>query len=273
MVVNSIIKHLLSLGISDYEARAYVAALSLSMATPYELARESGIPSSKIYEVISKLADRKLLFETEDSGKKKYVPESWPEFLAREESKFTNSMESLKKSFPVLAKSEEISFIYNIHDLDQLVDKSLRSIRDARESILLSTWNDELEIMKPELEKAQARGVRIAVVHFGQPAITIGTVFVHPIEDTLYSERGGRGFTLVSDSKSAIVATLFPDSGVEGAWSTNRGFVLLAEDYIKHDIYIMKIVSRFDGNLIAMFGKNYAMLRDIFTDKETRRNR
>ena len=30
----------------------------------------------------------------------------------------------------------------------------------------------------------------------------------------------------------------------------------------------MKIVNRFDSELIKKFGKNYAKLRDIFTDRE-----
>jgi hypothetical protein len=44
--------------------------------------------------------------------------------------------------------------------------------------------------------------------------------------------------------------------------------VNLAEDYIKHDIYVMKIVSRFGPELQERFGENYSMLRDVFTDQE-----
>ena len=57
---------------------------------------------------------------------------------------------------------------------------------------------------------------------------------------------------------------------VEGAWSLNRGFVTLAEDYIKHDIYIMKIVERFDPELQARFGPGYEKLRDVWNDEEER---
>ena len=66
------------------------------------------------------------------------------------------------------------------------------------------------------------------------------------------------------------MGTVFSKDEVDGAWSKNRGFVTLAEDYIKHDIYIMKIVRRYDEALISTFGKGYTMLRDIFSDKESR---
>ena len=68
--------------------------------------------------------------------------------------------------------------------------------------------------------------------------------------------------------KEALMGTIYPDFKVEGAWSVNQGFVTLAEDYVKHDIYIMKIVSRFDDLLISRFGEKYKKLRDIYNDEE-----
>ena len=44
----------------------------------------------------------------------------------------------------------------------------------------------------------------------------------------------------------------------------------LAEDYVKHDIYIMKIVERFDPELQARFGPGYEKLRDVWNDEEIR---
>ena len=108
----------------------------------------------------------------------------------------------------------------------------------------------------------------IAIVHFGQTDLRIGVLYQHPIEDTLYQERGGRGFVMVSDSKEAVLATVYGESAVEGAFSMNRGFILLAEDYIKHDIYVMKIVRRMDRELIKRFGEGYRKLRDIYSDEE-----
>ncbi|MBN1522846.1 MAG: TrmB family transcriptional regulator [Spirochaetales bacterium] len=271
MVVNNIAKTLSHMGFSEYEARAYSAALLLKTATAYELARESGIPTSKIYEVITKLCDRKLLYEAGEDKKKKYVPEDYNEFCAREENNFKRNIQQLKSDFSHLQKTEDVSFIYNIHDHNHLIDKSRRLIEKARHSILLSLWHAELSLIAAQLKEAESRGIQIAVVHFGLPEIAIGEIFAHPIEDTLYNEKGGRGFTMVTDSSSAMTGTVFPDSRIEGAWSTNSGFVTLAEDYIKHDIYIMKIVNRFDDLLIKTFGNNYHLLRDIFSDNDNKK--
>ena len=75
---------------------------------------------------------------------------------------------------------------------------------------------------------------------------------------------------VVVDSQEVLTGTVYKYGKVEGAWSRNRGFATLAEDYIKHDIYIMKIIRRFDRTLQERFGNRYKTLRDIFTDEEAK---
>jgi sugar-specific transcriptional regulator TrmB len=272
MVVKNILEELKAIGFSEYEARAYVSALVLKNGSAYEIARDAKIPTSKIYETMARLKEKKLVFETAQAGKKKYVALSGEEFLAQARSLSDKRFETLAKDLARLPTGADVSFIWNISEYEVLLDKSRRFIREAKATVLLSLWPEELEKVFEELAAADKRGVKIAVIHFhtGKVDRKVGTMFAHPIEDTLYAERGGRGFTLVADSRAAVMGTMFETGGVEGAWSANRGFVLLAEDYLKHDIYIMKIVDRFDGDLIRRFGKNYVMLRDIFKDKEVR---
>ena len=58
MVVNSIISRLIKIGFSEYEAKAYTGLLKTNPVSAYELSKISGIPSSKIYQVIAKLIER-----------------------------------------------------------------------------------------------------------------------------------------------------------------------------------------------------------------------
>ncbi len=112
------------------------------------------------------------------------------------------------------------------------------------------------------------RGVKIAIVHFGQAKVTVGQTFIHPIENTIATEKGGHGLLVVADSNEALFARVTMTGTAEGVHSTSQGFVVMAEDYIRHDIYMMKIVNRFDDLLLKKFGKNYRKLRDVFKDEE-----
>lgn len=58
---NEIISLLEKVGLSNYEARAYQAALSQPLLTGYKLSQLSGVPRSRIYETIEKVISKGLL--------------------------------------------------------------------------------------------------------------------------------------------------------------------------------------------------------------------
>ena len=77
MVVNK----LLNLGFSENEAKSYISLLEYSPVTAYEIAKRSNIPTSKIYEVISKLIEKEIILEIKENQKTKYVPKDPDKFI------------------------------------------------------------------------------------------------------------------------------------------------------------------------------------------------
>jgi sugar-specific transcriptional regulator TrmB len=268
MVVNTIPERLASIGFSGYEARAYAALLSKNPVTAYELAKTSGIPTSKIYEVLSRLTGRKVVSALGEDGAKKYIPLDPDEFIAEFRSGMEANLEALKEDLHQISGGAAVSYIWNILDHGYLMEKAHRTILDAKKDLLVSIWKEELSLLEAFFRAAEGKGVRIAMIHFGPPSVKIGQVYPHPIEETLYKEKGGRGLVIVADSEIALMGNVHEGNKVEGAWSTNKGFVTLAEDYIKHDIYIMKVVRRFNRELIEKFGGRYEHMRNVFEDKE-----
>jgi sugar-specific transcriptional regulator TrmB len=270
MVVNRLISNLAELGFTEYEAKAYIALAGNNPVTAYELSKISGIPSSKIYEVLSKLADKEAVLVLDHQDKKRYVPVNAQEYIDEQKSKLDTTIKELREDFRNISGKSKISYIWNLHDYDHLMNKAERMIWKSGKTLLISAWHQEAFSLLKILKEKEKKGINISIVHFGNVKISVGQIFQHPIEDTIYSEKGGRGFAVVADSRSALMGTVFEDNAVEGAWSTNNGFVTLAEDYIKHDIYIMKIVKRFDKLLIKRFGPNYEKLRNVYNDEEER---
>ena len=266
MVDNIIYEHLFSLGLSQYEARVYLSQLEDTPMTAYQIAKKSSIPTSKIYEVLIKLLSKEMILEIEEDDKKKYIAKPVEEFLDSAKSRFDNTIDELKIGLRNFGKQEKISYIWNITDYQYFIDKAQRMIKETKTNLLLSCWKNELDILGEIILKQKSNGIKVAILHFGKTDFKCDTIFQHPIEDTIYSEKGGRGFVLITDSKESLMGTIFSDGRIEGASSKNSGFVTMAEDYIKHDIYIMKIVERFDPALIRKFGENYKYLRDIYSN-------
>ncbi len=266
--MKTIILELMELGLSEYEAKAYLSLLRESPATAYEIAKSSGVPTSKVYEVLKRLIEKGIISIIEERKIKRYVPIEPDEFLNKHKNKMETIIDSLKDELSNIRGKRELSYIWNITEYDYLMNKVRRMIEGAAKTILISIWKEEFALIEDRIKDALKRKIKVAVVHFGPPELRLGQIYQHPIEDTIYQEKGGRGLVVVVDSKEVLMGTVFKNNTVEGAWSMNRGFVTLADDYIKHDIYIMKIVKRFDRTLIKKFGDKYAKLRNIFRDEE-----
>jgi len=266
VVVNSLQEQLQDFGLSEYEARTYVALLGHEPVTAYEAAKLSGVPSSKIYQVFARLVEKEAVVILEEGGKSLYAAQPPKEFLARRREDFEENVRGVQESLESMAGMAPVSYIWNIRRYDELMNRLRQILRDAKREVILSAYAPELAVVRPELEALAERGVKLAVVHFGPHAYSVGNQYFHPIEDTLMAEHGGRMMTVVSDSETALTATIVSEREVGGAWSQSRGFVLLAEDYVRHDIYITKIVSRFDEDLTKTYGNRYHLLRDVFQD-------
>lgn len=263
-----IIKQMMALGFSEYESKSYRALLKHNPATAYETAKNAGIPSSKIYGVIDKLNDQGIVSEIRENGKKRYIPLDPESLLSNIKRETEQNLTALSKSIEKEKINKLPSFIWNIKEYDQFIEKAEELIGNSRENILLSLYSEEFERLYPLLKDKETEGVKIAVIHFGDCKKEIGKTFNHPIADTLSYEKGGRSFVLVTDGTDALMSTVTKNLTLEGGYSSGIGFVTLAEDYIKHDIYIMKIIKRFNNELVEKFGKGYSKLRDIFTDEE-----
>jgi len=269
-MVDNMITYLRELGLSEYEAKTYRTLCQESPLTPYETAQQAGLPTSKIYQVLARLEEKGLVLCLHEQNRKRYIPQELEEFAASCRYQMEKTLTGLEEEGRRLKQESQVSYIWNLKGYMEIVDKAKQIIGTAREEILISLWRDELLHLKPALHERCAGGVRLGLVHFGEldPALAVGTCFSHPIADTLFQEKGGRGLTLVVDSREAMMVTVLDAGQAEGAWSRNRGYVTLAEDYVKHDIYIMKIVDRFDALLIERFGSGYRKLRDVFSDED-----
>lgn len=268
MVVSNIIPGLMDTGLSEYEARAYVGLLGKHPATAYEVARASGIPTSKIYEVAARLEEKGVISAAGGGKGKKYIPIEPREFVESRRRMMQTTLEVIEEGLQDAAKAADVSYIWNLGEYDYLMDKAARIIGQARESLLLSLYGEEMRALEEYLKEARTRNIKIAVVHFGIPETVVGRLYRHPIHDSIYAEKGVRGLVVVGDSEEALIGTIKKDGRVEGAYSANMGFVTLAEDYIKHDIYVMKMVKRFDSELVRAFGNRYEKLRDVYSGDE-----
>ncbi len=266
--MSPLLDRLREIGLGDYEAKLYLALVKRHPASGYELARSSGVPSSKVYEVLGRLQEKDLVFPTDGGGRaKRYVPVDPEEFIDRYRTRVTRALDGLRDELEAVGGDEPVGYIWNVHGRPALLERTLHLIERAERTLLLSAWDEELEELKAAIAAAHQRKVRVAVIDYGSLSLEAAAVYPHPIKDTIHGEKGGRGLTLCADSRVALMGLVQDDGGAHGAWSRNRAFVAAAEDYLKHDIYVQKIVGRFHDLLVRTYGPNFTRWRDVFSDR------
>lgn len=264
----TLLDRLREIGLGDYEARLYLALVKRHPATGYELARSSGVPSSKVYEVLSRLQEKDLVFPTDGGGRaKRYVPADPEEFIDRYRARLDRALDGLRDDLEAIGVDEPVGYIWNVQGRTPLLERTAHLVARAERTLLVSGWDEELTDLAPVIAEAHRRKVRVAVIDYGDLPLEAAAVYTHPIKDTIHGEKGGRGLTLSADARVALMGLVQDDGSAHGAWSRNRAFVTAAEDYLKHDIYVQKIVGRFRDLLVRTYGPNFTRWRDVFSDR------
>jgi len=266
--MSALLDRLREIGLGDYEAKLYLALVKRHPATGYELARSSGVPSSKVYEVLGRLQEKDLVFITDGGGRaKRYVPVDPEEFIDRYRTRVTRALDGLRDELGAIGVDEPVGYIWNVQGRAPLLERTVHLVARAERTLLISGWDEELADLAPAIATAHRRKVRVAVIDYGTLPLEAAAVYTHPIKDTIHGEKGGRGLTLCTDSRIALLGLVQDGGAAHGAWSHNRAFVAAAEDYLKHDIYVQKIVGRFNDLLVRTYGPNFSRWRDVFSDR------
>lgn len=254
--MHNILQNLQNLNFSLYESKAYLALLQRGEVTGYELAKNSGIPASKIYQVLNKLIAKEVILAI-DSEPVRYAPIPPEAVLARLKDDYMHNLNYLNGSLNQIYKKEFHSdhYIWNISGRDSILSRVINFIKIAQKNIHLSVWDEEISEIRNALIQADRRKVKLTVVHYGQKHLGLGREFRHGREHRIREERGARRIALEADEEWVILGHFLEDGSSHAVWTSNKGLVLLAKDYIIHDIYTIRFAERFGDAANDIFDK------------------
>jgi len=94
-------------GLTKNESLVYLALLRIGKAKSGQIVKESKISSGKIYETLSKLADKGLIKSVSENGVKHFIankPSALLEYMEEKEKEIHNKQAELEKILPQLEK-------------------------------------------------------------------------------------------------------------------------------------------------------------------------
>lgn len=131
------ISTLKGIGLTMYEAQAYVTLTSLISATADEVSQNSGIPRSKIYDVLKKLNEKHFL-EIEEGRPLTYNVKSPVEVLTREKEQMNSKIDDTITRLTYVYEngmSQVQAPIWRIYGIEKIIAQELEIIKRAKNSI------------------------------------------------------------------------------------------------------------------------------------------
>jgi sugar-specific transcriptional regulator TrmB len=268
--MQELLDNLQKLGFTQYEARAYVALLQAPRVTAYELAKRSGIPPSKIYEVVDKLVGKDLVVTVDDSDTARYAALDPEEVTARYRHLYEQIIGSVGEQLErVTAAGQPASaYVWSLGGRPDILAKAAQMVSTAVREIYLAVWPSELPSLLSSLRAAEERGVDVAVCFFGDEEPGVGLVFHHATDGGVLRHQGARRMVVSVDDVEALIAYFPGTHEAVSHWSRNFGFVQMAKDYIRHDIWIIKLVNSLGGPIAEVYGSDRERLREVFRDAD-----
>ena len=238
--VNDIMLKLEQLGFSSYEAKAYYALIRKYPAKGYEISKIGKIPSAKIYETLNRLKIKGAISESATEPGK-YYPVPSETLLAKLKQEFTSMIQDLEKQLKQIEPLPDIDITLNFSRYETFVEKAMSIINNTNISLLVSIWPDEDVLLHDAIAKAKKRGVTVIAGVFGKSTME-SSYYINLDSCGISSQaRLGKRLTIViGDSKEVVICEFceFCENGkTDGVWTTTPSIILVAKEYIKHDIW------------------------------------
>jgi predicted transcriptional regulator len=230
-----LVERLTEIGLTEYEAKAYIAVLRLGPASGYQVAKESGVPRSAIYEILAKLVMRGAALTQSFAEQVRYAPVPPEQFLGRLRRDFQDHYDVLLEGLGDLTRTAAPpGNTWNLTGRTNLFSYARQMIDQAKQEVaLLVGDDDELDQLLSQLQKAKARGLALAVISptpydGGDIAVTIHS------QGLGLRQAIGHGFTLVVDGREALIGEV--DRTESAVWTTNAYAVSWALWCLKHEM-------------------------------------
>lgn len=257
--VVSLIERLQQFGMSGYEAKAYLALIAAGEPlNGYEVAKRSGVPRSTVYETLGKLTASGATYEVRSAGDAvSYLPLPPKSLLDRLGRHYQSTLSSLREDLLDIATPPRLHLIHNLAGRSALLERARDIITDTQRDVFVSGWAEELEAVEELLHPAERRGVSVTVLSFGETAEPVAHTYQHVLSapEVALENLGCRLFVAVADRTEAVIGG-FDGDDAWGIYTDNPAVVLLAVEYVRHDIAIQLVASHFTEDEVMEFWKS-----------------
>jgi sugar-specific transcriptional regulator TrmB len=235
-----------SLGLTSYEIKVYLSLLETGSMTASEISKKSGVPYSKIYEVLNSLEDKGWL-ESDSSRPQKFFPKSPLTALEAMRMRIESSIRDSKNTImselmPIYEKSgvrerPEIWVVMGVYNIAAKIGEIIQTCQHELLIALPHIAEGIAKPIQPTLRSLQEKGVRINVLASEEANPDTIRAISRVAKVRLKNNMFGGG--VIGDSKHVMI--LISEGRSENGtfeptaiWAEHIGLARFAKDYFHY---------------------------------------
>ncbi|WP_445492688.1 TrmB family transcriptional regulator [Niallia sp. 03133] len=224
-------------GFSQYENKVYEVLVSIEEPMDAtKLVKYSGVPKAKIYEVISRMIEKGMILSSVSEKKKLYTALQLPLAIEKLTAEFQANIKQLKNN--TLKKSFSDDRVWSLKVDSSIRAQSKQLIQNAKTSIRISAWKDDVREYLPLLKEKEENGLDVEILVVGDMETSLSKVHtLIPAQEHVVLER----FRLIIiDDQEAMFAGMENDSW-QALKTMSKPFVKFFTEFFYHDVALAKI--------------------------------
>lgn len=228
-------------GFTQYESQVYQALITL--AQPLDataIVKRSGVPRSKVYEVLHRLVGKGVVLESTVEKKRLYTALPLESMIEKLKSDFETNVEELRNT--KIKETPVDDRVWTLKE-DQSIQALLKDlVKKAETSIFISGWADDLRTFLPKIEEKYNQGVTITIHVIGELETTIPNVStLLPSSEHANLERSR---ILIVDEREILFAGM-EDTEWQAIRTQSRPLVKFFTEFFYHDVALTEITRKY----------------------------
>jgi sugar-specific transcriptional regulator TrmB len=160
---NQRIKFIEEIGFSKIEARVYYILLKKSPMTGYKIAGEIAKSNSNTYLALDNLVKKGAVSLLEGNKSKEYIAIPIEQLMEIRIKETEKQKEFISEAFKDLKVTSGEDQIYRFQNKEQLRLKAIEMIENANHTILVDSDTMQLEMIKDQLQRSAANGLKVII--------------------------------------------------------------------------------------------------------------
>lgn len=228
-----------NLGLTEYESRAYIGLVKSGPTTARDLSETSGVPHSRIYDILSKLENRGWI-ESQSGRPARYRAKSPSEAVRlhriKQEERLKEASETIQQELePLYEESGEMEKpdVWTIRGETEILSRIEEMFTSAEIEILVSIpfFSEDFSEIEEFIPILKTKEVSLKLLTSEENEFVRDLESISDVKVKYREPLFGGG--VIIDGKEALIV-LESGGSVFGIWSDETGLAKFAEEYFNY---------------------------------------